>query len=77
MVLEYVVPPDNKFHGANMGPTWVLPAPDGPHIGPMNLAIRAHKSLDTAIVCLQPGEVINVLSVLCDTPTHLEYLHAG
>ena len=24
-----------------MGPTWVLLAPDGPHIGPMNLAIRA------------------------------------
>ena len=23
-----------------MGPTWVLPAPYGPHIGPMNLAIR-------------------------------------
>ena len=24
--------PDCKFHGANMGPTWVLPAPDGPHV---------------------------------------------
>ena len=22
------------------GPTWVLSAPDGPHVGPMNLAIR-------------------------------------
>ena len=32
--------PDNKFHGANMGPTWVLAAPDGPHVGPMSLAIR-------------------------------------
>ena len=32
--------PDSKFHGANMGPTWVLSAPDGPHVGPMNLAIR-------------------------------------
>ena len=32
--------PDNKVHGANMGPTWVLLAPDGPHDGPMNLAIR-------------------------------------
>ena len=29
-----------KFRGANMGPTWVLSAPDGPHVGPMNLAIR-------------------------------------
>ena len=32
--------PDSKIHAANMGPTWVLSAPDGPHIGPMNLFIR-------------------------------------
>ena len=37
--------PDSKVHGANMGSTWVLWAPDGPHVGPMNLAIR---------VCLKP-----------------------
>ena len=32
--------PDSKVHGANIGPTWVLSAPDGPHVRPMNLAIR-------------------------------------
>ena len=32
--------PDSKVHEANMEPTWVLSAPDGPHVGPMNLAIR-------------------------------------
>ena len=32
--------PDNKVHGATMGPTWVLSGPDGPHVGPMNLAMR-------------------------------------
>ena len=32
--------PDRQVHGANMGPIWVLSAPYGPHIGPMNLAIR-------------------------------------
>ena len=32
--------PDNKVNGANMEPTWVLSAPDGPHVGPMNLAIK-------------------------------------
>ena len=32
--------PDSKVHGTNIRPTWVLPAPDGPHVGPMNLAIR-------------------------------------
>ena len=34
-------PPNRKVHGANMGPTWVLSAPDGSHVGPMNFAIRA------------------------------------
>ena len=41
-ILAYVTSsnPDSKVHGFNMGPTWVLSAPDGPHVGPMNLAIR-------------------------------------
>ena len=30
---------DSKVNGANMGPTWVLSAPDGPDVGPMNIAI--------------------------------------
>ena len=29
-------------HGANMGPTWVLSAPDGTHVAPMNIAIRGY-----------------------------------
>ena len=32
--------PDRKVHGANIGPNWVLLAPDGPHVGPVNLGIR-------------------------------------
>ena len=35
------VHPDSKVLGANMGPTWVLSAPDGPHVGPRYLAIWA------------------------------------
>ena len=31
---------DSKVHVANMGPTWVLSSPGGPHVGPMNLIIR-------------------------------------
>ena len=42
--------PDSKVHGANMGPTWVLSAPDGPHIGPMNLAIRVHYSCVSILI---------------------------
>ena len=30
----------SKIHGANMRPTFVLLASDGPHVGPMNLSIR-------------------------------------
>ena len=32
--------PDSKVPVAHMGSTWVLTAPGGPHVGPMNLAIR-------------------------------------
>ena len=32
--------PDSKVHGANMGPIWVLSAPDGPLFSPINLSIR-------------------------------------
>ena len=31
--------PDGKVNEANMGPTWVLSAPDGSYVGPMNFAI--------------------------------------
>ena len=41
--------PDNKVHGANMGPTWVLSAPDGPHVGPMNLVIRVDNEQSSTI----------------------------
>ena len=39
---RYETSPDSKVHGANMGPTCVLSAPDGPHVGHMNLAIRQY-----------------------------------
>ena len=31
--------PDNKDHGANIGPIWGWQGPDGSHVGPMNFAI--------------------------------------
>ena len=39
--------PDSKVHGAYMGLTWVLSAPDGPHVGPMNLAIKVGTTVPT------------------------------
>ena len=39
--------PNSKVHGANMGPTWVLPAPGGPRVGPLNLAIRIYANFQS------------------------------
>ena len=39
MACDTEMDPDSKFHGANMGPTWVLSAPDGPNVVPVNFAI--------------------------------------
>ena len=40
-ILNYVdTYQESKVHEANMGHTWVLSAPDGPHVGPMKLTIR-------------------------------------
>ena len=53
--------PDNKVHGAKMGPTWVLSAPDGPHVGPVNLAIREYQWYDDDWrACLIPWPVFIV-----------------
>ena len=41
LLSPYCSHPDSKVHGTNMGPTWILSAPVGPHVGPMNLAIKA------------------------------------
>ena len=37
----FIMFPDSKVHGANMGPTWVLSAPDGPHVGPQEPCYNA------------------------------------
>ena len=50
--------PDSKFHGANMGSTWVLSAPDGTHVGPMNLAIRVVIYEAVEKCCMALGEWI-------------------
>ena len=41
--------PDSKIYGANIGTHRVLSAPDGPHVDPMNLAIRVFKKTDNVI----------------------------
>ena len=42
---------DSKIRGANMGPTWALSAPGGPHVGPKILAIRVvHLPFDSLTI---------------------------
>ena len=57
---------DNKVHWANMGPTWVLSAPDGPHVGPMNLLSGMYK-----ITRLQSSRIWNLITymkIICHGP---------
>ena len=37
-----VMLPDSKVRVANMGPTWGRQDPGGPHVDPMNFAIRGY-----------------------------------
>ena len=54
-----IVYPDINFHVAHMGLTWVLSAPGGPHIGPMNLAIRVMLCLTH--ICNHEAYGINIM----------------
>ena len=65
---SHQVTPDSKVRVANMGPTWVLAAPGGPHVGPMNLAIRDGTGTRTLSKLLLPW----VDDVLADFDTEDE-----
>ena len=43
--IHYLLTPDSKVHGANMGPIWGRQDPGGPHVGPVNCAICDNFSL--------------------------------
>ena len=71
--------PDSKIHGANMGPTWVLSAPDGPHVGPMNLAIRAvtweqheQKGCEPGVFCKRQVPSIRAVKLDSDNLRHID-----
>ena len=59
--------PDSKVHGANMEPTWALSAPNGPHVGPMNLAIRVIVTKIFTIDSLHPIASMGPSSLPCST----------
>ena len=60
MKLRYI--PDSKVHGAQMGPTWVLSAPGGPHVGPMNLVIRDVMDIIKDISEME-GHILDIMDI--------------
>ena len=70
-----IIIPENKVHGANMGPTWVLWDPDGPYVGPMSLAIRDIAFIYTGLV-MQPWQhkTIKLLTYLKGHSTQIQSL---
>ena len=64
--LIYITTQISRF----MGPIWVLSAPDGPHVGPMNLAVNTDDALMSNISESNGrGSLVNI-SIL----THLFFL---
>ena len=55
--------PDSKVHVANMGPIWVLSAPGGPHIGPVNLVIREVKMRCSHRMSTNPDSKVHVANM--------------
>ena len=62
--------PDSKVHGANMGPTWVLSASDGPHVGPMSLSI-------IVIMFIVWSESLALLNSADDATIHCWWCHSA
>ena len=52
LTFTWVITSDSKVYRANMGPTWVLSAPDGPHVCPMKLAIMGTESQIKKLECV-------------------------
>ena len=77
-ICQGVQDPDSKVHGANMWPIWGRQDPGGPHVGPMNSALRGViRSLDLlvklmSLVCslcqyhIWPVKILHPLS-FCST----------
>ena len=61
--ISKMIHPYNKVHGANMGATWVLSAPGGPHVGLMNLASWAHQAPDSIPVSGMLGSWVGRLGI--------------
>ena len=57
-----------------MGPTWVLSALDGPHVGPMNLAIKVDYETHKAGFVRKDGPFVSVI-IQCITNKTMGFFH--
>ena len=55
--------PDSKVYGINMGPTWILSAPGGPYIDPMNIAIWDNIICVEYIACAVLWNIVSILNL--------------
>ena len=62
VIIYTYVCPDSKVHGTNMGPIWVLAAPDGPHVGAMNLPIWVKVESGSAFMMFYRSQNVRVFS---------------
>ena len=67
--------PDNKVHWANMGPTWVLSAPDGPHEAwnHNSLHKKALSWLPLPSCRIKPKQITNGITYPCSNTSHCEF----
>ena len=56
--------PDSKVHVAHVGPTWVLLAPGGPRVGPMNLSGLANSFEIAMLQSLNGSDYLGTTAVL-------------
>ena len=60
--------PDNKVHGANMGPIWGRQDPGGPHVGPVNLDIWVWLNGSIVSICLNKAHGVTCfINIFCCT----------
>ena len=74
-VLICVLLPDNKVHEAGMGPTWGRQDPGGPHVGPMNFAIRAGINLTIAVQAMLIAFYVHRITILLTSSIRLPWCY--
>ena len=71
IVVRHGINPDSKVHGANMGPIWGRQDPGGPHVDPINLAIRESVIKYSRDVTHMPDCPVIISIVYCNNTTSL------